>query len=162
MPKRSRILRLTPQNDIVWEVKGKDMPLETILRTDGVALTDAETERVRHQLRTLERRLVHRPGPTATLVLKRLPGARLVEVDLRVQVGPLGLHLISHQSAETADRAVKLAVEDVERQLERQDARQRGEPSFGVPSRRLPAQERPSSRVSQPQESPEAEDDEAG
>jgi hypothetical protein len=67
-----------------------------------------------------------------------------VAVDLRLELGPLGSHLISHQAAETADRAVRLAVEDVERQLERQLAVQRGEPSFGVPSRREPTSLRPS------------------
>jgi hypothetical protein len=39
---------------------------------------------------------------------------------------------------------VRLAMADVERQLERQHAVQSGEPSFGVPSRRLPTELRPS------------------
>jgi hypothetical protein len=76
-------------------------------------------------------------------MLTRHRDQRQVEVDLRVQLGTLGSHLISHQGAETVDRAVRLAVEDVERQLERQHAVQRGEPSFGVPSRRLPSTLRP-------------------
>lgn len=60
-----------------------------------------------------------------------------------MKLSPLGSHLISHQGAETVDRAVRIAVEDVERQLEREHAMQRGEPSFGVPSRRLPSNLRP-------------------
>jgi ribosome-associated translation inhibitor RaiA len=119
------------------------MALETALKTQGFELTDVEERHVRHHLDGLERRLVHRPEPTATLMLKRQPQARRIDVSLRVQLGPLGSHLISHQSAETADRAVKLAVEDVERQLERQDAQQAGEQAYGIPSRRLPAQGRP-------------------
>jgi hypothetical protein len=66
-----------------------------------------------------------------------------MEVDLRVQLGPLGAHLVSHQRAGTTAHAVRLAVEDVERQLERRHADQRGEASFGVPSRREPAALRP-------------------
>jgi hypothetical protein len=54
--------------------------------------------------------------------------------------------------AETADRAVHLAVRDVERQLERRHATQRGEPTYGVPSRRLPAELRPANAA--PSEEP--------
>ncbi len=120
------------------------MPLETILRTQGFILTPAEEAKIRRHLRRLERRLVKRPAPTAALVLKGHTQRREIEADLRVQVGPLARHLLSHQLAETPDRAVRLVVEDVERQLERVAAAQRGEPAFGVPSRRLPARARPS------------------
>jgi hypothetical protein len=44
--------------------------------------------------------------------------------------------LISHQSAETVDLSLGKAIHDVERQLERHHGKQRGQPSFGVPSRR--------------------------
>jgi ribosome-associated translation inhibitor RaiA len=120
------------------------VPLETTVRTTGLTLTKIDERRVQHHLDGLERRLVHHPEPTAVLVLTGFTNQRRVEADLRVQLGPLGGHLISHQQAETVDRAVRLAMADVERQLERQHAAQSGEPSFGVPSRRLPTELRPS------------------
>jgi ribosome-associated translation inhibitor RaiA len=119
------------------------MTLETTLRTHGMTLTDAERQRIDHHLAALDRRLTHRPSPTAVLVLEEHRNRRQIEANLRVQVGPLGDHLVSHQTAETVDRAVRLAVEDVERQIERKVAGQRGEPTFGVPSRRLPTSLRP-------------------
>lgn len=84
-----------------------------------------------------------RPEPKAVLVLTKHSAQRRVEADLRVQVGPLGSHLVSHQAAQTPDQAVHLAVTDIERQLDRQLATMRGDPSFGVPSRRLPKHLRP-------------------
>jgi hypothetical protein len=50
---------------------------------------------------------------------------------------------------------VHLAIEDLERQLERRLAGQRGEPTYGVPSRRLPKQLRPSSAPSTESEVPD-------
>jgi ribosome-associated translation inhibitor RaiA len=119
------------------------MPLNLVFELGKVALSAAEEDRVRHQLQTLERRLAHFPNPTAELALEAHPAQRRMEVKLRVRLGPLGGHLISQQAAETVDRAVHLAVEDLERQLERRLAQQRGEPSYGVPSRRLPKTLRP-------------------
>jgi ribosome-associated translation inhibitor RaiA len=119
------------------------MTLETKLQLEGVALTEAEERRIIKRLQALERRLINRPEPLATLILRQHGAQRQVEANLRVRLGPLGPHLMSHQAAETADRAVRLAVEQVERQLERRQATQRGEPAYGVPSRRLPAALRP-------------------
>ena len=133
------------------------MPLHKIVDVrHGLTLTPDEQRRIEHQLEALERRLVHHPEPTVKLEIELHPDQRQLGADLRLQLGPLGPHLISHQSAETADRAVRLAVEDLERQLERRLARQRGEPTFGVPSRRLPKQLRPS----QPPESEPQDDQE--
>lgn len=119
------------------------MALEIELQVEGFALDGAEERRIRRQLAGLEKRLAHRPEPRAALVLEHHAGRREVEADLRVKLGPLGSHLISRRAAGTADQAARLAVEDVERQLERQDAAQRGEHTYGVPSRRLPKQLRP-------------------
>lgn len=118
------------------------MPMKTTRDTTGIELTEAEDRRIQHQLEVLERRLEHHPEPSASLRLTGHPAQRQVEADLRVQLSPLGPHLVSRRAAETVDRALHLAVEDVERQLERRHAKQRGEPSFGVVSRRLP-RERP-------------------
>ena len=119
------------------------MVLRTIIRRGDVALSELDERRIERRLRALERRLINRPEPEAVLALKAESAQRRVRADLRVQLGPLGMHLISHQDAETVDRAVRLAVEDVERQLERRRAQQAGESTFGVPSRRLPAERRP-------------------
>jgi ribosome-associated translation inhibitor RaiA len=119
------------------------MAMESIIRTHGFRLSAIDEGRIEHHLNRLERRLVHHPEPSAMLVLTQHRSQRQIEVDLRIELGPLGSHLISHQGAETVDRAVRLAVEDVERQLERHHAQQSGEPTFGVPSRRLPRSLRP-------------------
>jgi ribosome-associated translation inhibitor RaiA len=112
------------------------------LQISGAA-NSIEEQRIRRQLAGLDKRLVHHPEPSIVLVLDHSPEQRRVEADLRLQLGPLGGHLVSRKAAETADQAVRLAVEAIERQLERRTAGQRGEPTFGVPSRRLPRQLRP-------------------
>ena len=119
------------------------MALGITLETRDCPLGADEERHIRHQLEMLGQRLAHFPEPIATAVLKQHDLQRQVEVALRVELGPLGKHLISHQAAETATHAVRLAVEDVERQLERSLSRQRGEHTFGVPSRRLPKADRP-------------------
>jgi hypothetical protein len=95
-----------------------------------------DEQRIEHQLDALEQRLMHHPAPIAELVLTGHAMQRRVQADLRIQLSPLGAHVVSHQSAPSTDQAVRLAVEDVERALEHKHADQRGEPSFGVPSRR--------------------------
>jgi len=119
------------------------MMLETKLDTNGMRLDAVVERRIRHHLEALGRRLAKRAAPVAVLVLRERMGARAVEAHLRLQLEPLGVHLVAHQAAETPDRAVRLAVEDVQRQLERHTSGQRAEHTFGVPSRRLPAQLRP-------------------
>jgi len=119
------------------------MPLETITRTRNLTLSPAEERRLQRRLRALERRLAHHPDPVATLDFHGLEGARQVEVSFRLRLGPLGPHLVSHQTAATPDEAVRLAIDDIERQLERKHAFQRGEQAWGVPSRREPAELRP-------------------
>jgi hypothetical protein len=120
------------------------MTLKTRLEVQGCALTAVEQQRIEAHLASLDRQLLaHRPDPRAVLVLRRHAAQRQIEANLQVQLGPLGAHVVSHQTAETADRAARLAVADVERQLERRLGSQRGEPTFGVPSRREPAALRP-------------------
>jgi len=118
----------------------------------GFKLTPTAERHIYHQLDALERRIVHRPEPGAAVVLRRHGPQRQIEADLRLQLSPLGPHLVSHQAAETADRALRLAVEDIERQLERHRGRQEGEPAFGVPSRRLPRELRPHPLTGEPPE----------
>jgi ribosome-associated translation inhibitor RaiA len=119
------------------------MALEVQLHTGDLELGEDQERRIRHQLEMLGERLTHFSEPTAYLTLRDHPQQRRVTVDLRAILGPRGNELVSHQAAETAEHAVRLAIEDVERQLERFLADLRGEPTYGVPSRRLPDELRP-------------------
>jgi hypothetical protein len=112
------------------------MTLTVTLERRGVPLSTLQEQRVHHHLTTLGRRLDHRPEPIAVLSFSEPSGQREIEASLRVQLGPLGPTLTSRQAAQTPDRAAHLAIQAVERQLERLIAGQRGEPSYGVPSRR--------------------------
>ncbi len=122
------------------------MSLQTRIDARGVRLDESDQRRVQHHLDALARRLEQRPEPTAILALEPPADQRRMCADLRVELGPGGPTLVSHQAAETIDRAVALAVDDVERELERHVAGQRGEASFGVPSRREPERLRPRRR----------------
>jgi hypothetical protein len=122
------------------------MALGVQIHTGNEPLSQQEDARVRRHLRHLEARLVNFPEPSAILTLRRQAAARRVTVDLRVELGPMAGELVSHQAAEMPEHAVRLAVEDAERQLERRLATQRGEPTYGVPSRRLPKEARPHPR----------------
>ncbi len=121
------------------------MTLSIQLNLQGLELAELDQRRVRAHLQSLERRLADRPQPAAVLVLHHHVNQRRFAADLRIQLGPLGPTLVSHQAAETPDHATRLAVEDVERQLERRTSEQRGDSAFGVPSRREPRRLRPHS-----------------
>ncbi|MFN8632664.1 MAG: HPF/RaiA family ribosome-associated protein [Chloroflexota bacterium] len=112
------------------------MTLTITLERHGVQLNDAQEARVRHHLTGLGKRLENRPEPIATLAFAGPNGKNEILVNLRVQLGPLGPTLTSSSAAPTPDRAAHLAIQAVERQLEKLVARQRGEPTYGVPSRR--------------------------
>lgn len=119
------------------------MTLTVSLSKEGTELTAEAEQRIERMLKQLERRLAHFPEPKALARLKQQVTQRQITVDLRVELGSHAGELISHQSAGTADHAVRLAVEDIERQLERRLSSQRGEQTYGVPSRRLPKSLRP-------------------
>ena len=80
------------------------MPLNIRVETRGFDLSPTDDRRVEHGLRALERRLGKRPDPSAILVLTHFPACRVMEAGLRVQLGPLGAHLIARETAETAER----------------------------------------------------------
>ncbi len=107
------------------------MTLNTQVQVRGFVLNDAEERRIERQLRSLEPRLAGSPEPVADLILEWHPDQRTVDTTLRVRLGHLGGHFVSRTSAETADYATRLAVDDVKRQIERHMARLRGEPEFG-------------------------------
>lgn len=118
------------------------MALNTEYRVRGFKLTRLEEERIDRQVKSLEKRVANFPDPRLELVFDEQANPRVVRVDLRLALGPLGGHLVSHQEGPSADVAGKAAIGDVKRQLERRLANQRGEPSFGVPSRRFGADQR--------------------
>ena len=119
------------------------MTLSIQVEVQGLKLPATDERRIHAHFQSLERRLADRPEPSAVLVLQEHVDQRRVVADLRIELGPLGPTLVSHQAAETPDRAAKLALEDVERQLERRTSEQRGDAAFGVPSRREPRRLRP-------------------
>lgn len=119
------------------------MTMNIALHQRDLELSAEIENRIRHQLERLERRVESFPDPQADLRLERHDAQRRVTADLTLQLGPNAQHLVSHQAAETPDKAALLAIGDVERQLERQLASMRGTHTYGVPSRREPASLRP-------------------
>lgn len=139
------------------------MALNTEYRMRGVTLTRLEEERIGRQVQSLEKRIANFPDPRLELAFDEQQNPRVVKIDLRLALGPLGGHLVSHQEGPSADVASKAAFGDIKRQLERRLANQRGEASYGVPSRRLPADQRPAGQtednVDEPYEDYETSDE---
>lgn len=133
------------------------MALSIEIHQRGHELGKTEQKRIERQLASLERRLLKFPDPRAELAVDSTAKQRLVRVDLRVALGPHGGHLVSHQEAESADVAVKDAVDDIKRQLERRLSNMRGESAYGVPSRRLPSELRPNPPVDEDDSSESAD-----
>lgn len=108
------------------------MAIGMLLETHDCPLTPDEERYIRQHLERLGDRLVE---PLATVVLTRHERQRQIDVALRVELAPPGEQLISHQVAGSAPRAVRLAVADVQRQLDHRLAGQPGEPAW---RRRMP------------------------
>jgi ribosome-associated translation inhibitor RaiA len=122
------------------------MAVELKVHRRHLTLSAREEQRLQRRVRKLERHPAHSPAALAKVTLTAQATQRLIHVDLRVRLGPLGTHLVSHQQPETVDQALERAMDDVARQLERQRAQQRGEASSGVPSRREASGRRPGVR----------------
>ena len=103
---------------------------------------DAE-HRIQRHIAGLERRLVKFKNPQGRLTVRDRPTERRHTADLLLELGVDGVELVSHHAGESAEHAARLAIEDVERQLERYVSTLRGEPSFHEPSRREPRDLRP-------------------
>ena len=112
------------------------MAFKLRLKIDGLNLNDLEIRRIRRHLERLGDRLTRWSDPMVAVVLGSRPNPPGVTARIRLRAGHLGEHLIGNQSSDTADEAVQGALSQILRQLERQDANQRGEATFGVPSRR--------------------------
>ncbi len=117
--------------------------MATELLTPKTHLSPESAKRIQRHLDSLEKRLTKFHNHDVTLTIKDKSTERRFTADALVSLGVDGIELVSHNQGETADLAARLAIEDIERQLERHMATLRGEPSFGTPSRREPKDLRP-------------------
>jgi len=123
------------------------MPVE--LNTPRTQLSPDSEKRIQRHIAGLERRLVKFANPLITITIKDRVTERRHTADVRVQLGVDGVELVSHNEGESAEHAARLAIEDVQRQLERHVSTLRGESSFGPPSRREPRDLRPGTQVTE-------------
>ena len=117
------------------------MPFE--IHTPKTNLGPDSEHRIQRHIAGLERRLVKFQNPQGKLTVRDRPTERRHTADLVLELGVDGVELVSHHSGESAEHAARLAIEDIERQLERYMSTLRGEPAFGTPSRREPKDLRP-------------------
>lgn len=114
----------------------------TIINRSG-ELTDIEQKRIEHSLDSLAKRLDKFNNAEIDLALDKAKQQGSVDATLKVVLGVRDTILRSAETSRTADHAVKLACDDVKKQLERVVADLRGADSFGTPSRRNPEHLRP-------------------
>ena len=134
------------------------MPVE--LNTPKTQLSPDSEKRIRRHVAGLERRLVKFANPLITITIKDRVTERRHTADIRVQLGVDGVELVSHNDGESAEHATRLAIEDVERQLERYMSTLRGEATYGTPSRREPRDLRPGVQAVEPEDDEEGEENE--
>lgn len=118
----------------------------TIINRAG-ELSELEQKRIDRTLESLAKRLDNFTNPEIDLTLEKAKVAGSVDATLRVVLGVRDTTLRSTETSRTADHAVKLACDDVKKQLERVVADLRGADSFGTPSRRNPEHLRPAHRT---------------
>lgn len=131
------------------------MPVE--LNTPGTQLSPDSAKRIQRHIAGLERRLVKFANPLITITVKDRTTERRHTADVRVNLGVDGVELVSHNEGASAEQAARLAIEDVQRQLERYVANLRGKPAFGTPSRREPRDLRPGTQVAEIDEGEESD-----
>lgn len=110
-------------------------------------LTDIEQKRIEHTLDSLAKRLEKFTKPEIDLTLDKSKVGGSVDATVKVVLGVRDTTLRSTETSRTADHAVKLATEDVKKQLERVVADLRGVDTYGIPSRRNPDHLRPANRT---------------
>ncbi len=118
----------------------------TIVNRSG-ELSDVEQKRIDRTLESVAKRLDKFANPEIDLTLEKSTLAGSVDATLRVVLGVRDTTLRSTETSRTADNAVKLAADDVKKQLERVVADLRGADSYGTPSRRNPEHLRPANRT---------------
>lgn len=123
------------------------MAVQPTITNRAAELTPVEQKRIDHSLESLAKRLKNFSNPSIDLTLAPAKQAGSVDATLRVVLGVRDTVLRSTETSRTADHAVKLACEDVKRQLERTVAELRGADTYGIPSRRYPEQLRPAAQT---------------
>lgn len=114
----------------------------TIVNRSG-ELTEVEQKRIDHSLESIGKRLASFTNPSIDLTLANAKQAGSIDATVRVVLGVRDTTLRSTETSRTADHAVKLACEDIKKQLEKTVAELRGADTYGTPSRRNPEHLRP-------------------
>ena len=114
----------------------------TIVNRAG-ALSDVEQKRIDRSLEGIAKRLASFTNPSIDVTISPSKQPASVDASLRVVLGVRDTVLRSTETSRTADHAVKLACDDIKRQLEKTMADLRGADTFGTPSRRNPEHLRP-------------------
>jgi hypothetical protein len=131
----------------------------TIVNRAG-ELTEVEQKRIDRSLEGIGKRLANFTNPAIDLTLagSQQPGS--IVANLRVVLGVRDTTLRSSETSRTADHAVKLACDDIKKQLEKTVAELRGTDTYGTPSRRNPDHLRPAKQTDDSGEDAEAYVDE--
>jgi ribosome-associated translation inhibitor RaiA len=117
------------------------MPID--LKTPKTTLSPDSEKRIARHLERLERRLVNFNNAEVDVTVRDRATERRYTADIHLRPGVDSTDLICHEQGDTPEQAVRLAAEDIERQLERYISTLRGEPAYGTPSRREPRELRP-------------------
>jgi ribosome-associated translation inhibitor RaiA len=131
----------------------------TIVNRAG-ELTEVEQKRIDRSLDGIGKRLANFTNPSIDLTLASSQQPGSIDANLRVVLGVRDTTLRSSETSRTADHAVKLACDDIKRQLEKTVAELRGADTYGTPSRRNPEHLRPANQTDDSGEDAEAYVDE--
>jgi ribosome-associated translation inhibitor RaiA len=131
----------------------------TIVNRAG-ELTEVEQKRIDRSLEGIGKRLANFTNPSIDLTLASSQQPGSINATLRVVLGVRDTTLRSSETSRTADHAVKLACDDIKRQLEKTVAELRGADTYGTPSRRNPEHLRPANQTDDSGEDAEAYVDE--
>jgi ribosome-associated translation inhibitor RaiA len=124
-------------------------------------LNDVERKRVDRSLESLAKRLENFNNPEIDLTIEKAKQAGSVDATLKVVLGVRDTTLRSTETSRTVDHAVKLACDDIKKQLERTLSDLRGTDTYGTPSRRNPEHLRPSNQTDDSGEDAEFFEDES-
>ena len=131
----------------------------TIVNRAG-ELTEVEQKRIDRSLEGIGKRLANFTNPSIDLTLASSQQPGSIDANLRVVLGVRDTTLRSSETSRTADHAVKLACDDIKRQLEKTVSELRGADTYGTPSRRNPENLRPANQTDDSGEDAEAYVDE--
>ncbi len=118
----------------------------TIVNRAG-ALSDVEQKRIDRSLEGIAKRLASFTNPSIDVTISPSKQPASVDASMRVVLGVRDTVLRSTETSRTADHAVKLACDDIKRQLEKTMADLRGADTYGTPSRRNPEHLRPANQT---------------